>query len=44
MADYDVAKIGELEGFYKGLFLKARSALGVKSFGGKRSLSTPRSW
>ena len=33
MADYDVAKIGELEGFYKGLFLKARSALGVKSFG-----------
>lgn len=33
MADYNVAKIAELEGFYNGLFLKARSALGVKSFG-----------
>ena len=33
MADYSVARIGELEGFYEGLFLKARSALGVRSFG-----------
>ena len=29
MADYTVAKIDELEGFYNGLFLKARAALGV---------------
>ncbi len=33
MADYTVARIGELEGFYDGLFLKARAALGVNSFG-----------
>jgi mannose-6-phosphate isomerase-like protein (cupin superfamily) len=33
MADFDVARIGELEGFYQGLFLKARGALNVQSFG-----------
>ena len=33
MADYTVAKIDELEGFYNGLFLKARAALGVTAFG-----------
>lgn len=33
MADYTMAKIDELEGFYNGLFLKARAALGVTAFG-----------
>jgi len=33
LADYTVAKIDELEGFYNGLFLKARAALGVTAFG-----------
>ena len=33
MADYTVKRIDEMEGFYKGLFLKARAELGVKSFG-----------
>ena len=33
MADYTVAKIDELEGYYNGLFLKARAALGVTAFG-----------
>ncbi len=33
MADYTVAKIDELEGFYNGIFLKARAALGVTAFG-----------
>lgn len=33
MADYTVAKIPEMEPFYKGLFLRARGALDVKSFG-----------
>src|SRR3982750_515255 len=33
MADYTVAKIDELEGFYNGLFKKARAALGVTAFG-----------
>jgi len=31
--DYTVANIDELEGFYNGLFLKARAALGVTAFG-----------
>jgi len=33
MADYTAKHIDELEGFYKGLFLKARAELGVQSFG-----------
>ena len=33
MPEYTTAKFGDLEGFYNGLFLKARSALGVESFG-----------
>src|ERR1044072_3419261 len=33
MADFTVAKIDELEGFYNGLFLKARAALGVTAVG-----------
>jgi len=33
MPDVTAVKIDELEGFYKGLFLKARSSLGVTSFG-----------
>ncbi len=33
MADYTVAKIEELEGFYNGIFLKARATLGVTAFG-----------
>ncbi len=33
MSDYTVKKIEELEGFYGGLFLKARDELGVQSFG-----------
>jgi mannose-6-phosphate isomerase-like protein (cupin superfamily) len=33
IADYTVAKIDELEGFYNGLFLKARATLGVTAFG-----------
>lgn len=33
MADYTVARIDELEGYYNGLFLKARDALGVTAFG-----------
>jgi len=33
LADYTVAKIDELEGFYNGIFLKARAALGVTAFG-----------
>ena len=33
MADYTVARIDELEGYYNGIFLKARAALGVTAFG-----------
>ena len=33
MADYTVAKISELEGYYNGIFLKARATLGVTAFG-----------
>ena len=33
MADYTAKHIDELEGFYKGLFLKARAELGVQSIG-----------
>lgn len=33
MADYTVKRMDEMEGFYKGLFLKARAELGVSSFG-----------
>ena len=33
MSDYTAKRIDELEGFYKGLFLKARDELGVQSFG-----------
>jgi len=33
MADYTAKRVDELEGFYKGLFLKARAELGVQSFG-----------
>ena len=33
MADYTAARIGDMEPFYHGLFLKARAALGVQSFG-----------
>lgn len=33
MPDYTVQRIDQLEGFYEGLFLKARAALGVQSFG-----------
>lgn len=33
MADYTVKKIGEMETFYKGLFRRGRSELGVESFG-----------
>lgn len=33
MADYTAKRIDELEGFYKGLFLKARAELGVQSVG-----------
>jgi len=33
LADYTVAKIDELEGFYNGIFLKARATLGVTAFG-----------
>ena len=33
MADYTVAKMDELEGYYNGIFKKARSALGVTGFG-----------
>ena len=33
LADYTVAKIDELEGYYNGLFLKARATLGVTAFG-----------
>jgi mannose-6-phosphate isomerase-like protein (cupin superfamily) len=33
VGDHTVKRIGEMEGFYRGLFLKARSELGVQSFG-----------
>ena len=33
MADYTAKKIGDMEGFYKGLFLKARAEIGARSFG-----------
>ncbi len=33
MSDYTAKRIDELEGFYNGLFLKARDELGVQSFG-----------
>ncbi|MEA2218709.1 MAG: hypothetical protein QOJ35_1335 [Solirubrobacteraceae bacterium] len=33
MADYTVARIDELEGYYNGLFKKARATLGVTAFG-----------
>ena len=33
MSDYTAKRIDELEGFYQGLFLKARDELGVQSFG-----------
>lgn len=33
MADYTAKKIGEMEPFYNGLFLRARDELGVRSFG-----------
>lgn len=33
MADFTVARIDELEGFYNGIFLKARATLGVTAFG-----------
>jgi mannose-6-phosphate isomerase-like protein (cupin superfamily) len=33
MADYTVARFDELEGFYNGIFRKARAALGVTAFG-----------
>ena len=33
MSDFTVKRLDELEGFYQGLFLKARSELGVQSFG-----------
>ena len=33
MSDYTAKRIDDLEGFYKGLFLKARDELGVQSFG-----------
>lgn len=33
MADYTAKRIGDMEGFYRGLFLKARDELGAKSFG-----------
>lgn len=33
MADYTVAKWDELEGYYNGLFKKARATLGVTAFG-----------
>ena len=33
MSDFTVKQINELEGFYRGLFLKARDELGVQSFG-----------
>ena len=33
MADYTLARIDELEGYYNGLFKKARATLGVTAFG-----------
>lgn len=33
MADYTVAYMDDLEGYYNGLFKKARAALGVTAFG-----------
>jgi mannose-6-phosphate isomerase-like protein (cupin superfamily) len=33
LPDYTARKIGDMEGFYKGLFLKARAEVGAKSFG-----------
>ena len=33
IADYTVARIDELEGYYNGIFLKARATLGVTAFG-----------
>ena len=33
MADYTVARIDELEGYYNGIFKKARATLGVTAFG-----------
>lgn len=33
MPDFTAARIPDMEGFYKGLFLKARAAVGASSFG-----------
>jgi mannose-6-phosphate isomerase-like protein (cupin superfamily) len=33
LPDYTARKIGDMEGFYKGLFLKARAEVGARSFG-----------
>lgn len=33
MSDFTVKRIDDFEGFYRGLFLKARDELGVQSFG-----------
>ncbi len=33
MPDYTAKKISDLEGFYKGLFLRARDEVGASSFG-----------
>ena len=33
MPDYTAKKISDMEGFYKGLFLKARDEVGASSFG-----------
>ena len=33
MSEYTVKKISEMEGFYQGLFLKARAEVGATSFG-----------
>ena len=33
MSDFTAKRIDDLEGFYQGLFLKARDELGVQSFG-----------
>ena len=33
MADYTARRIDDMEGFYKGLFLKARDEIGASSFG-----------
>ena len=33
MADYTAKQIGDMEGFYKGLYRKARAEIGAESFG-----------